>query len=56
VGYDNSDARYTEREYVKTTYTILLGYILTSKGYFKDEVIGVKVDYLRGYARITNSS
>ena len=61
MGYNNSniednDARYTEGEYVKTTYTILLRYILILKGYLKDEVIGVKVNYLRGYTRTTNSS
>jgi hypothetical protein len=61
MGHDNSnaedsDARYTKGEYVKITYIILLGYILISKGYLKDKVIGVKVNYLRGYAYTINGS
>jgi hypothetical protein len=55
MGYEEGDTKYTEGEYVKTTYTIPLGYILILKGYLKDEVIGAKVDYLKGYTRTTNS-
>jgi hypothetical protein len=54
VGYEEGDAKYTEGEYVKTTYTIPLGYILISKGHLKDEVTGAKVDYPKGYARTTD--
>jgi hypothetical protein len=55
MGYKEGDTEYTKGEYIKTTYVILLGYILTSKGYLKDEVTGAKVNYPKGYTRTTNS-
>jgi hypothetical protein len=54
MGHEEGNTKYTKGEYIKTTYTILLGYILMSKGYLKDEVIRAKVDYLKGYTRTTN--
>jgi hypothetical protein len=54
VGHEEGDTKYTKGEYVKTTYTVPLGYILTSKGHLKDEVTGAKVDYLKGYTRTTD--
>ena len=46
---------YTKGGYIKAIYTILLGFILISKSYFKDKKIGAKVNYLKGYTYTTNS-
>ena len=56
TGYNNSNIEDSNTRYTKGEYIILLKYILILKSYLKDKVIGVKVNYLRGYTYTINSN